>query len=89
MKLNPGDKIGIISPSSFLRNREAVELGLDYLRSLKRNRFSANMFSTLSVIWPAPPKTAPPILHRFYSRPGNKSRFLHWPEVPAASTCCP
>ena len=35
MKLNPGDKVGIISPSSFLRNREAVELGLDYLRSLK------------------------------------------------------
>ena len=35
MKLNPGDKVGIISPSSFLRNREAVELGLDYLRSLE------------------------------------------------------
>ena len=26
MKLNPGNKVGIISPSSFLRNREAVEL---------------------------------------------------------------
>ena len=35
MKLNPGDKVGIISPSSFLRNREAVELGLDYLRCLE------------------------------------------------------
>lgn len=34
MQLNPGDKVGIISPSSFLRNREDIELGLDYLRSL-------------------------------------------------------
>ena len=54
MKLNPGDKVGIISPSSFLRNREAVELGLDYLRSLK--------------LEPAPLKTAPPICTAFTPR---------------------
>ena len=35
MKLNPGDKVGIISPSSFLLNRETIAPGLDYLRSLK------------------------------------------------------
>ena len=35
MKLNPGDKVGIISPSFFLRNREDRDLGLDNLRSPK------------------------------------------------------
>ncbi len=34
MKLKPNDKIGIISPSSFTSNKQAVECGLAYLRSL-------------------------------------------------------
>ena len=32
--LNPGDKVGLITPSSFLPNPECIEKGIDYLRSL-------------------------------------------------------
>lgn len=32
--LKSGDKVGVISPSNFLRNKEVIELGIDYLRSL-------------------------------------------------------
>lgn len=34
MKLNKNDKVGIISPSSFLRDPKSIDLGLEYLRSL-------------------------------------------------------
>lgn len=32
--LKPGDKVGIVTPSSFLPSKEAFQLGIDYLESL-------------------------------------------------------
>ena len=73
MKLNPGDKVGIISPSSFLRNREAVELGLDYLRSLKLEPVLGEHVFDAFRYMAGTPEDRTADLHR----PGNKSRFLH------------
>lgn len=76
MKLNPGNKVGIISPSSFLRNREAVELGLDYLRSLKLEPVLGEHVFDAFRYMAGTPEDRTADLHRFYADPEIKAVFL-------------
>lgn len=75
MKLNPGDKVGIISPSSFLRNREAVELGLDYLRSLELEPVLGEHVFDAFRYMAGTPEDRTADLHRFYADPEIKAVF--------------
>ena len=75
MKLNPGNKVGIISPSSFLRNREAVELGLDYLRSLKLEPVLGEHVFDAFRYMAGTPEDRTADLHRFYAAPEIKAVF--------------
>ena len=75
MKLNPGDKVGIISPSSFLRSREAVELGLDYLRSLGLEPILGNHVYDTFRYMAGTPENRVTDLHRFYADPEIKAVF--------------
>lgn len=75
MKLNPGDKVGIISPSSFLRSREAVELGLDYLRSLGLEPILGNHVYDTFRYMAGTPENRVSDLHRFYADPEIKAVF--------------
>lgn len=75
MKLNPGDKVGIISPSSFLLNRKTIAPGLDYLRSLKLEPvLGDHVFDTYHYMASTPAdRTAD--LHRFYADTEIKAIF--------------
>ena len=75
MKLNPGDKVGIISPSSCLPNQKVIELGLDYLRSLKLEPIlGEHIFNSFRYMAGTPADRVAD-LHNFYANPEIKAVF--------------
>ncbi len=75
MPLKPGDKVGIISPSSFLPNHECIELGLDYLKSLGfKVVIGKHVYSKYRYAAGTPQEQAEDIMS-FYQDPSIKAIF--------------
>lgn len=75
MKLNRGDKVGIISPSSFLKTAETIELGIDYLRSLGLEPIEGEHIMSRSRYMAGTPEERASDLHRFFADPEIKAVF--------------
>lgn len=75
MKLNHGDKVGIISPSSFLKTAETIELGIDYLRSLGLEPVEGEHIMSRSRYMAGTPEERVSDLHRFFADPEIKAVF--------------
>lgn len=75
MALKSGDKVGIVSPSSFLPNHECIELGIDYLESLGFEVvIGKHVYSKYRYTAGTPQEQAEDIMN-FYQDPSIKAIF--------------